>query len=449
MFNQRRKTIVATLPLEDSDPDPDPKQSYFASGVHGEMIAILGRLYPEGLSVIGQTSMNRYKGTTKPIGQIGSELKADYLVKGRVRRDGDRVTITAQLIRAQDQAQIWSDSFERDLRQLMAVQVEIAQAVAQGIERTLKPDPQVEMALVRPLDPKAYETYLRGDFDKAIELDPYYAPAYAARASKMYLGALFGFLRPQAFTRVIDLASKAVELDPTLADAHATLALGKLHAQFKWREAEDGFRLATKLDPGNAGVRHGFAHFLLWANRGQESAVECNIAQQLDPFDADLLACRGWHDLWAGAYNQAIESARRALNYGDNGLASLVMGWTYEQKGMYQEGISALQKAFPSTPRTASVAHALARSGRRNAAEDLLGQLLEDAKKKYVSAYDFGVIYTGLGDTGRALEWFEKAYEEHSGFLVYSYLDPRLKPLRSEARFQNMLRQVGFRNQAG
>ncbi len=445
MFTQRRKTTVAVLPLEDSD--PDPKQSYFASGLHGEMIAILGRLYPEGLSVIVQTSMNRYKSTTKPMSQIGSELKADYVVKGGVRRDGDQVNITAQLIRAKDQTQIWTDSFERDLRQVMAVQVEIAQAVAQGIERTLQPNPQVEMALVRPLDPKAYEAYLRGDFDKAIELDPYYAPAYAAGAGKIYLGALFGFLPPQIFARVIDLASKAIELDPTFAGAHALLALGKLHARFQWREAEEGFRLATKLDPGNAGVRHGFAHFLLWANRGKESAEECDKAQQLDPFDPDLMACRGWHDLWAGDYDQAIESARRALSFGDNGLAALVMGWTYEQKGMFQEGISALQKAFPSTPRTASVAHALARSGKRDAAEDLLGQLQHDAQKKYVSAYDFGVIYTGLGDTGRALDWFEKAYEEHSGFLVYAYLDPRLKPLRSEARFQGMLRQMGFRNQ--
>jgi tetratricopeptide (TPR) repeat protein len=382
----------------------------------------------------------------KPIGQIGNELKADYVVKGGVRRNGDRVNITAQLIRTKDQTQIWNDSFDRDLRQVMAVQVEIAQAVAQGIERTLQPNPQVEMALVRPLDPKAYEAYLRGDFEKAIELDPYYAPAYVAHARKLYLGALFGFRPPETFARIIDLASKAVDLDPTLADAHAVLALGKLHARFKWREAEEGFRLATKLDPGNAGVRHGFAHFLLWANRGQESAEECNRAQQLDPFDPDLMACRGWHDLWAGDYDQAIESARRALSFGDNGLASLVMGWTYEQKGMFQEGISALQKAFPSTPRTASVAHALARSGKRDAAQDLLAQLQEDAKKKYVSAYDFGVIYTGLGDTGRALEWFEKAYAEHSGFLVYAYLDPRLKPLRSEVRFQNILRQMGFQS---
>jgi len=316
--------------------------------------------------------------------------------------------------------------------------------VAQGIERSLRPNPQVQMALARPLDPKAYEAYLRGDNKKAIELDPYYAPPYVKRAGNLYLGALFGFLPPDTFTQVIELGSKAVELDPTLADGYATVAMGKLHAQFRWRDAESDLRHATKLDPGNSGVHHGFAHFLLWANRGKESAEQCSIALEHDPYDPDLMACKSWHEFMYGDYDAAIESARRSLSFGDNGLASLVMGWTYEQKGMFQEALSALQKAFPSTPRTASVAHALARSGKRDAAQDLLSQLLEDAKKKYVSAYDLGVIYTGLGDTSRALEWFDKAYEEHSGFLVYAYLDPRLKTLRGEARFRNMLSRVGW-----
>lgn len=438
--------MVAVLPLDDSD--PDPKQSYFASGLHAEMIAILGRLYPDGLGVIAQTSMKRFKGTNKPIGQIGDELKADYVVKGGIRRDGGRVHLTAQLIRVKDQTQVWVDSFDRDLRQVLAVQVEIAQAVAQGIERSLSPNSQARMALTRPLDPAAHEAFLRGNFAKSVELDPYYAPAYVSLAGQVYLAALFGFVPPlPAFKKALDAASKAVELDNTLADAHAMLALAKLHAQFKWREAEDGFRRATKLDPGNAGVHHGFAHFLLWANRGRESADECSLALEHDPYDPDLMACKGWHELWAGNYDAAIESSRRALSFGDHGLASLVMGWTYEQKGMYPEGIAALQKAFPSTPRTASVAHALARSGKRAAAEDLLAQLLEDAKKKYVSAYDFGVIYTGLGDNPRALEWFDKAYEEHSGFLVYAFLDPRLRSLRSDARFQDLLHRVGWTGQ--
>jgi len=444
MFAPKRRTMIAVLPLEDAD--TDPKQAYFATGLHTEMIAVLGRLYPNGLGVIAQNSMKHYAGTTKSVSQIGAELKADYVVKGRLRKDGDQVQLTAQLIRAKDQTQVWTDTFGGDLRQVMRVQMNVARAVAQGVERSLQPNPQVENALARPLDPQAYDAYLRGDLDKAISLDPYYAPAYLAQAGKLYLGGLFGFRPPAVFGQVLELASKAIELDPTLAGAYASRALGKLHAQFQWHEAEEDFRYAAKLDPGNAAVHHGFAHFLLWANRGRESAEECGIALELDPYDPDLIACKGWHDLWSGNYDGAIEYSRRALSFGPQGLASLVMGWTYEQKGMYQEGLAALEKAFPSTPRTASVAHVLARSGKPDAAQDILSQLLEDAKKKYVSAYDFGVIYTGLGQTDRALEWFDKAYAEHSGFMVYSYLDPRLKQLRGESRFQDVLRRVGWTN---
>jgi eukaryotic-like serine/threonine-protein kinase len=447
IFSAKRKTMVAVLPLENVG--GDPKQATFVSGLHQEMISILGRLYPDGLGVIAQTSAERYRGTTKPVSQIASELRADYVVKGGVQRDGDRFRISAQLIRAADQKPLWNENYDRDLGQLLKVQVEVAQAVAQGIERSLQPNPEVQMALARPLDPRAHEAYLRGDFQKSIELDPYYAPAYAARASQIYLAALFGFLPPlPTFRRVVDLASKAVELEPTLADAHAILALGRLHAQWQWHEAEQSFRRAVKLDPGNAGVRHGFAHFLLWANRGKESAEECNRALEHDPFDPDLMACVGWHDLWSGDFDRALVSTRRALSFDPKqALAALVMGWSYEAKGMYPEAISALQKTFPGTVQTASVAHALARSGKQQAAEDLLGQLLEASKTKYVSAYDLAAIYLGLGDKGRALEWLRKAFDEHSGFMVYVHLDPRLKSLRDESRFQELLTGMGFRDQ--
>ena len=244
------------------------------------------------------------------------------------------------------------------------------------------------------------------------------------------------------------MASKAVELEPSLAKAHAVLALGKLHGQWNWHEAEAGFRRAVKLDPGNADVRHYFAHFLLWADRGRESAEECRRALELDPYDPGLMACVGWHDLWSGEYDHAIESARRALSFDPKGeFAALIMGWAYEQKGMFPEAISALQKSFPGTVRTASVAHALARSGKREAALDLLAQLTQASQKSYVSAYDVAAVHMGLGDRARALEWLQKAYEEHSGFMVYVHLDPRFKPLRSEARFRDLSDRVGFRNQ--
>jgi serine/threonine-protein kinase len=446
IFHQRRKTMVAVLPLADSN--PDPKQGYFAEGLHNEMISILGRLFPDALGVMARGSVKKYVGANRRIDQVANDLKVDYVVDPAVERNGNDVQISVKLIRAKDQQTVWSDTYHRGMHQMLVLQSEIAQAVARGIERKLQPNPEVRLALTRPLNPEAYEAYLRHDYDKSIQIDPYYAPAYVGLANKIYFPALFGFVPPlPAFNKVLENASKAVELDNTLADAHAVMAVGKLHTQWKWREADASFRQAIQLDPNNAGVLHGFAHFLLWANRGQESAETCSRALALDPFDADLIACMGWHSLWAGDYDDAIENSRRALMFEPKqGLAGLIMGWTYEQKGMYQEAISALEKATGGT-RNSSVAHALALAGRREAAQDILGQVVSDSKKKYVSPYDFAVIHTGLGETDKAIEWLNRAFDEHSGFLVYVYLDPRLKRLHPDARFQNLLRRMGFVNQ--
>jgi non-specific serine/threonine protein kinase len=444
VFQPRKRIRVAVLPLAESN--PDPKQKYFAKGLHQEMISILGRLYPERLAVIASDSVKKYTGANRRIEQAAADLKIDYVVDSAVERNGNNVRISARLVRTKDQAAVWSEKYDRGLQQILATQSEIAQAVARGIERRLQPSPEVRQALNRPLNPEAYEAQLRGDFAKAIELDPYYAPAYVGLAYKLYFPALFGQVQPlPAFHKMLDAALKAVELDGTLADAHGALALARLHTQWKWREANESFRHAIQLDPNNAGMLHTFSHFLLWANRGQESAEVCNRALALDPYDPDLIACMGWHSLWAGEYDQAIENARRALSFEPKQLlATLVLGWTYEQKGMFQEALSALQKSFPNPP---SVAHVLARSGNVEAAGEILQQQMEDAKKKYVSPYDFAVIYAGLNDNDRAMEWLNKAFEEHAGFLVYVYLDPRLKTLRSDARFQQLLRRMGFVNQ--
>jgi len=265
----------------------------------------------------------------------------------------------------------------------------------------------------------------------------------------MYLPGLFGFLPPrQAFTGMMNAASKAVELDPTQANAHEALALSKLHQQWNWSEAEQSFRHALRLDPGNAEVRHYFAHFILWVNRAEESARECNRAVELDPFNPDLISCLGWHDLHVGNYDGAVEWTRRALTFErDHHWAMMVMGWAYEQKGMFQEALSALQKSFPGPLRAASIAHAFAASGNRPAAEKILEELLADSKKKYVSPYDIAVTYAGLDDKERVFEWLNKAYEEHSAFMVYMNSDPRFKPLRPEPRFRDLLRRMGLRDQ--
>jgi len=442
----RRRIMLAVLPFE--DPAPDPRYGPFANILYIQTTHLLTRLYPEGLGVIDTPSMGRYNGPNRSVDQVAADLKVDYVVDGAVRRDGNDVRIKASLIRVKDRAEIWNTSFQKDVMHLLALQAEVAQAVAQGIGRSLRPNSKVQLALARPLDLGAFDAYLHGDYEKSIRLDPYYAPAYLRLANQKYLPALFGFTPPQpAFNIMLDAASKAVDLDPTLADAHTALAMAKLHTQWKWSEAEAGFRHAVELEPNNAGVRHGFAHFLLWAGRGKESAEQCNLAQELDPFDADLLGCRAWHDLWAGEYNSAVEYARKALSINSKqGFGPLILGWSYELKGMFQEAIASFEQTNPSAARTACIAHALARSGKRQAASDLLAGLMEDSRKKYISPYDIATIHAGLGNNTAAVEWLGKAFEEHSGMMVYVFLDPRLKPLRGNAQFQSILRGMGFRN---
>ena len=440
-----RRIRIAILPFENIG--GNPQESFFADGLHQDMISVLNRLFPDRVSVIASTSVKRYKGTSASIEQIARDLNVDYVVEGGVQRNGEQAHITARLIRVANQVSLWSGTYDSEIGQIVATQSEIAQAIARGIERGLQPNAQVSAALARPLNAEAHEAYLRGDYAKSVQIDPGYAAAYTGLADKMYYAGLFGFLPPGvAFTKMSQAASKAIELDPTQALAHGSLALSRLHQQWNWSAAEQSFRRALQLDPSNAEVRHWFAHFLLWADRRDESVRECDRAVELSPFDSGLLACRGWHALYANDYERTIEDARLALTYQpDDGWALMIMGWAYEQKGMLQEALAALRKAFDSTLKTASIAHVFTRLGNRPATEKILEEMLASARTKYVSPYDIAVIHAGLGDQDQAFEWLNKAFEEHSAFMVYMSSDPRLLPLRLEPPFQDLLRRMGLR----
>jgi eukaryotic-like serine/threonine-protein kinase len=447
MFPPERRIMIAVLPFENIG--GNPQEAFLADGLHQDMISVLNRLYPDRLGVIARTSVKRYQATGATIEQIGRDLKVGYVVEGGVQREGDQAHVTARLIRVTDQTPLWSATYNRELGQILAAQAEIAQAIAQGIERGLRPDAQVSAALARPLNANAHEAYLRGDYAKAVELDPGYAAAYSGLANKLYYPGLFGFRPPgQAFPGMMNAASKALELDATQASAHASLALSKLHLRWTWSEAEEGFRRALRLDPNDADVRHFFAHLLLWSGREKESFQECERALEIDPFNPTLFSCIGWHELLTGDADKALEETRRALALQPNHWwALMTMGWAYEQKGMFQESLSAFRKSSDSNLKTASIAHAFARLGNRSAAQTILDELLAESKTKYVSAYDIAVIYTGLDDKGRTFEWLNRAYEEHSGFLLFLKQDPRFRPLRRDPSFQDLLRRMGFPNQ--
>jgi TolB-like protein/Flp pilus assembly protein TadD len=422
----------------------NPQEAFLANGLHQDMISVLSRLYGDQLGVIGSTASKRYSGAS--MDRFAKELKVDYIVEGGVQREGGKAHITARLVRAKDYIQVWNGTFDRDLGEIVAAQSEIAQQVGRGIERGLRPDGRVSAALARPLDAAAHEAYLRGDFAKAIKLDPGYAAAYTGLANQLYYPGLFGFAPPQgAFPRMRDAAAKAIELDATQSSAHATFGLGKLHLQWRWAEAEDGFQQALKLNPSDANVRHLYAHTLLWRRRDRESADEMEKALDLDPFEPTIFPCVGWHELLAGREDKALDANRHAFGLDpDNWWASLTTGWAYEQKGMYQEALSSLRKSFNCNLKTASIAHVFGRSGNRSGAKTIVEELLAQAKTKYVSPYDIAVVYAGLDDKGAAFEWLSRAYEERAGFLVFVKQDPRFKTLRQEPQFGDLVRRLGY-----
>jgi serine/threonine protein kinase/TolB-like protein/tetratricopeptide (TPR) repeat protein len=446
LFPPKHGVRIAVLPFENIG--GDPHEAFFADGLHQDMISVINRLYPDRMGVIARTSVQRYKARGANMEQVGRDLNVDYIVEGGAQRDHGQAHITVRLIRVKDQTPLWSATYNRDLSQVVAMQAEIAGAIAQAMERGLRPDAPVSAVLARPLIASAHEAYLRGEYGKAVELDHGYAAAFSGLANDLYYPGLFGFRPPhQAFTKMMSAASKALELDPTQASAHASLALGKLHLQWTWSEAEAGFRRALQLDPADAEVRHFFAHILLWTGRAEQSARECNRALELDPFNASLISCLGFHYFLAGDEKKALQATRRALEFDPkHGWSLMTMGWIYEQKGMFQEALSALRKSWDCTLRTASIAHAFARSGNRATAEKILGELLAESTRKYISPYDIAVIYTGLDDQERAFEWLNRAYEEHAGFLLFVNSDPRFKPLRSAPQFKDLVRRMRFPN---
>ena len=444
LFPVDRSIRIAVLPFENSG--GDPQESFFVDGLHQDMISVINRLYPDRIGVIARTSAKRYQATGTSVDQVGRDLQVDYVVEGGVQRDRGRAHITARLIRVRDHTSLWSATYDRDLGQVIAVQAEIARAIAQGIGRRLQPDAQVSAALARPLNAGAHEAYLRGDFAKAVQIDPDYAAAFTGLANAAYYPGLFGLEPPgEAFPRMVNAATRALELDTTQAGAHASLALGKLHLEWNWSDAEEGFRRALRLNPADGEVRHFLGHYLLWSGRSDEAARECRSGLEVDPYNPDLIACIGWHELCAGHDDKALEETRRALALDpQHGWALLNIGWIYEQRGQFQEAISALRGAWDVPLRTASLGHAFARSGNHRTAEKILSDLLAESEKKYISPYDIAVIYSGLDDRERTFEWLSRAYEEHSGFLLFINSDPRFKPLRNEPRFKDLLRRMRF-----
>ncbi|MFI5097204.1 MAG: protein kinase [Candidatus Acidiferrales bacterium] len=451
---------IAVLPLENLS--GDPQQEYFADGMTEELTTDLAQITP--LRVISRTSVMQYKGAKKTLPQIARELHVDSIVEGSVLRSGDRVRITAQLIYAPTDRHLWARSYERELREVLSLQGEVAQAISKEVGSKLSPQQQTRLKAARAVNPEAYEAYLRGSsyldngdlqkasdyFNQAIKLDPDYAPPYVKLAGSYYFRAFFNELPPNvAFPKMRDAATTALLKDEELPEAHDVLALVHLHYDWDWPEAEREFKRALQLNPNQADNRHDYAHFLMAMGRMEESVAESKRAVALDPVDTILTACLCWHRYSAREYNASIQQALRSVQTEpDFDWTHIILGWDYEQVGKFPEAIAEFQKAVTlsagNTFSRAALGHAFAAAGKRKQALEILASLEKPAPRVYVSPFDISLIYIALGDKDKAFEWLQKAYEERSFFLIYMKWEPRLDPLRSDPRFQRLQQQIGL-----
>ena len=356
---------IAVLPLENFS--GDPAEDYFADGMTDELTTNLAKV--SSLGVIGRTSVMRYKGTHKSIPEIARELKVDSVVEGSVVRDGDNVRITAQLIDGPTGRHLWADDFERSRSDVLQLQKEVALKIVQQIRATLTPDETIRLSGARAVDPKAYEANLKGrsywnqrseagikkaieQFNAAIQADGSYAEAYSGLADSYTALGYFSYLNPNdVFPRAKAAADKALELDPTLAEAHASLGYYNLYYAWDWKESEKEFRRAIALNPNYATAHDWYSVYLLAMGRPEEAMVEIRRAQQLDPLSPLINTEIGFQFYYDKRYDEAIQQLRNTLQTDPKfPLAHLWLGRAYQQKGMYEEAISEYRQTDTSWP---------------------------------------------------------------------------------------------------
>jgi len=454
---------LAVLPLENLS--GDASQNYFADGMTDELITDLAQI--SALRVISRTSVMAYKGARKPLPQIARELNVDAVIEGSVLRSGDQVRITAQLIDASTDEHLWSQSYDVELRDTLALQSRVASAIADQIRISVTPQEQAALKNVKAVNPKAYESYLKGRyfwnkrtgnglkaalayFQQATEEDPQYAQAYSGLADTYALLGdwQYAVMTPkEAFPKAKAAATKALELDGTLGEAHNSLAY--VLDAFDWDLEAGGkeFQRAIELNPGYATAHHWYAWHLSVLGRFDEAIAEMRKAENIDPLSLIINADEAELLVIAHHYDESVTQSRKTIEMDPNfGLAHNQLAQAYLQKHMYSEAVAELQQAVRLSGNSptciANLARAYVASGNRSEAI----RLLDDLKKRSIPGYSNGseiaTVYASLGDTDQAMNWLEKAYEErfNPGVLLRSGFDP----LRADPRFQNLVHHIGL-----
>ena len=453
---------LAVLPLENLS--GDPSQEYLADGMTEELIGRLSMIHD--LRVISRTSVMHLKNTQLSVPEIAKRLGVDAIVEGSVMREGSRIRVHAQLIRGTTDEHFWSETYDRELGDVLALESEVAQAIAGRVEVTVTGVERARLVASRQVSPEVYESYLKGQFiegnnragveksiryfEEAIKKDPAFAPAYLGLASAydaLGTAGIGGASPREVRPKVISATRKALELDPTLPGAHALLA-DAYQEQWQWSDAEGEYKWALELNPNDAGAHLAFARWLVCQGRTDEAQAWSRRARQLDPL-AISWGDIGWILFQSRHYEEAIRELRSGLAVRpDDAGAYWFLGFALTANGEADEAIPVLEKALNLSQRSPAVigvlVRAYAHAGRRTEALRLLDELKRRQQTGYVPPAAFVNAYLGLGDNEQAFAWLERAYQEQSNILQFLKVHPFFDPLRSDPRFADLVRRVGL-----
>ena len=450
------KIMIAVLPFTNLSKE---EQDYFSDGMTEEMIARLGRINPQRLRVIARTSVMAYKSVNKDIPSIARELGVDYILEGSVRRDGDRVRITAQLIQAGDQTYLWSESYDRPLGGSLGVQSEVAAQIASALAIELlgnRPDDAIQSTSAEAVDAYLKGRYLlnKGDaesisksidyFSQATEKDPGYAAGFAGLAdSYRLLGIYYAQIPAEAYPKAKQAALSALELDPNNAEALIALGTIRFRYEWEWEDAERDFLRALEINPSSGMAHHDYAWFLVAMGRLDEGIEHIKAAQRLDPLSPLANSDVGWVYLMARRYDEAVEQIKRTLELEPRfGSAFACLERAYLLKGEHKEALETLLKATRQS--NASVQDGDPEQSLQALYRRILSRRLEEIKKTRSSPYSVATLCAVAGEPERALEWLEEAFKDRDPMLVAVSNDPTFDRLRGDARFESLLKRIGF-----
>ena len=455
---------LAVLPLQNLS--GDPSQDFIADGMTEELIGRLSRIH--GLRVISRTSSMHFKNTQLALPEIARMLAVDAIVEGSLVREGQQIRVHAQLIRAATDEHIWAGEYQRNYESILEVQGEVVRSIVEQIELEVTPEERAQLASARPVDPQAYENYLKGryyfsqrtedalhksvaSFQQAITSDSSYAPAYSGLAEAYaMLGFRGGLPSKDALSGAKKAALKAIELDNSLAEPHASLAFIAETYDWDWPGAEREYKRALELNPSYAQAHNWYAGYLTYTGRFNEGIAEAMRARELDPLSLPLNNALAGRLLAGGRYEEALGQVQRTLELDDHfAPAHQTLGWIYLHSGKQKEAIREFQHALElsgaeDTDIQLDLGFACAVSGQREEARRILVKLEQMRQQGIAPSASVAILYGALGESSEAFAWLEKAYQERDPQLTYLKAGRRFEPLRDDPRFGQFVRRIGL-----